>query len=117
MATYTRAQFVRAVLMEIGVLDANTSPEAADNVLADDRAQQVFEGLYDDGLIPFDLDAAIPARYFLPLVWIVADVLVMPFGQASRAQACAANADKGRKALHRLRQAKPVSSPTPATYF
>lgn len=117
MATYTRAEFVRAVLMEIGALDANTSPEAADNVLAGDRTQQVLEGLYDDGLIPFDLDGEIPARYFLPLLWIVADVLVMPFGQSARAQGCAMNAEKGRRALHRLRQADYISAPTPATYY
>ena len=117
MATYTRAEFVRAVLMEIGVLDANTSPDAADNVLADDRTQQVFESLDDDGLIPFDVDGAIPARYFLPLVWVVADALIAPFGQASRAQSAAINAEKGRRALQRLKQADYVSAPTPATYF
>lgn len=117
MATYTRAEFVRAVLMEIGVLDAYTSPDAADNVLATDRTQQTLEALYDDGLIPFDLDGAIPARYFLPLVWIVAETLIQPFGLTSRAQVAAMNAEKGRRALHRLRQADYVSAPTPATFY
>jgi hypothetical protein len=117
MATYTRAEFVRAVLLELGVIDANAAPEAADYTLADDRTQQVFEALYDDGLIPFDLDGAVPARYFLPLVQIVAEVLVAPFGKPNRAEMMAVNSRRATKALHKLRQADYISAPTPATYY
>jgi hypothetical protein len=115
MATYTRAQFVRAVLIEIGVLDANESPQAADNTLADQRTQQAFEAMYDDGLIRFDLDGAIPARYFLPLVQVVARELAMPYGKP--VEKFEANAARAMRQIRRLNQAEYVSAPTAATFY
>lgn len=117
MATYTRAEFVRAALIEIGALDATEAPSAEDYALANQRTQQVFEALYDEGKIPFDLDGAIPARYFLPLVQIVAEELVAPFGKASRVQQVAVTAARAWKKLHKLNQRDYVSAPTPANYF
>lgn len=118
MATYTRADLRDAVLRELGVLDAVEAPEAEDAVMADDRCQQQLEALHDDGLIPFDLDAdAIPARYFLPLVRVIAEALVLPYGQQSRAELMIRNAAEGLKALRRLKAPPFYGAPQPADYF
>lgn len=117
MATYDRNTLVRDVLLEIGQLDANEAPEATDYQTVNDRAQQKLEELYEDGLIPFDLDGEIPARYFIPLVRIVAETVYGTYGVSDRAQEFVANAEMGMRQLRRLRS-KPVSStPTTATYF
>lgn len=117
MATYTREQLVRALLTEIGALDANEAPDASDAELANERTQQKMEELYEEGLIPFDIDGDIPARYFLPLVGVIAVTLVLPFGKVSRATALAQNATAGDRALRKLRQRAYVPTTTPATYF
>lgn len=117
MATYTREELVRSALLEIGTLDANEAPDAADGQLADERAQQVLEELHEDGLIPFDVDTdAIPARYFRPIMSIVADALTTPFGRPSRDEYFA-KAERGRKRLWQLRQRPYVPTPTRATFY
>ena len=118
MATYTRAELRNGVLHELGVLDAVEAPEAEDAVLADDRCQQQLESLYEDGLIPFDLDSdAIPARYFVPLVRVIAETLILPYGQQSRAEALKINGREGMKALRRLRAKPCYGTPAQATYY
>lgn len=115
MATYDRDEFVRQVLIELGVLDATDAPEAEDAVFVGDRRDQKFEELYEEGLIPFDIDGDVPARYFLPLVAIVAVECVTAYGKA--VDIFAAKAGAGTRTLWKLRQ-KPVSgNPTRATYF
>lgn len=117
MATYTRQELVRDVLLELGVLDANEAPEAEDYVTVDDRCQQKLEELYEDGLIPFDLDAAIPARFHISLVRVIAETLYGQYGVSARALEFKDNARDGMRQLRKLRQ-KPVSgNPTPATYY
>lgn len=117
MATYTRKELVRSALLEIGALDANEAPDASDGKLADDRTQQALEGLYEEGLIPFDVDTnEIPARYFLPLVAIVGDILATPFGRPNREE-YAAKAERGQRKLRQLRQKPYVPTLTPATYY
>src|SRR5690625_2492726 len=103
MATYTRDDLRNAVLQELGVIDAQGAPFEEDVVLADDRCQQQLELLYDQGLIPFDLDADIPARYFIPLTSIIAYRLMLPYGMTSRAQVLAPNAAAGMRDLSRLK--------------
>lgn len=118
MATYTRAELRDAVLHELGVQDPAESPTAEDAKIADDRCQQQLEGLYEDGLIPFDLDSdAIPARYFIPLVRVIAEALVMPYGQQNRAQAMAVNAARGMRELRRLKAKPYYGTPAKADYF
>lgn len=118
MATYTRDQFVRAVLQEIGVQDANSAPSAADSVLANDRAQQVFETLSHDGLIPFDLDSdTIPAPYFLALVQVVAPHLAVPFGIASRAEMLEVRGQMAMRTLRRLKAQPHFGTVAPAAYY
>lgn len=117
MATYSRFEFVRAALQEIGAIDASEAPSAEDSTLVNARTQQVLEALNDDGLIPFDLDGDFPARYFLPLVQIVAEHLVAPFGASARAVFVEKQAAKAMRTLRRLNQADYIAAPTQATYF
>ena len=66
-------------------MDANASPTAEDSVLVLDRINQTLEGLRDDGLIPFDIDAdAIPAPYMIPLARLVAPSLLTAFGMTDK---------------------------------
>lgn len=117
MATYTREELVRSALLEIGALDANEAPDAADGQLADERAQQVLEELHEEGLIPFDVDTdTIPARYFRPVLAIVADALTTPFGRPG-SEELFARAERGRKRLWQFRQKPYIPTPTRATYF
>lgn len=117
MATYTRDELRNAVLQELGVLDAVEAPEAEDAVLADDRCQQQLELLNDDGLIPFDLDGVIPARYFIPLTQVIAYQLMMPYGQLGRAEILAANHERGIRSLRRLKARPYYGAPVPSEYF
>lgn len=118
MATYTRADLRNAVLGELGVLDAVEAPEAEDAVLADDRCQQQLEALYEEGLIPFDLDSdAVPARFFIPLVRVIAELLILPYGAQSRAELLIRNGTEGMKALRRLKAQPYHGSPQQADYF
>ena len=117
MATYSRIKLRNAVLQELGVVDAGAAPSEADAVIADDRCQQQLEYLYDQGYIPFDLDGEIPARYFIPLVRVIAYALMLPYGVVSRAQLLAANAADGIRALARLKAKRYVGSVQQAEYF
>lgn len=117
MATYDRNSLVRDVLLEIGQLDPNEAPEAEDFQTVNDRAQQKLEELYEEGLIPFDLDGLIPARYFIPLVRIIAETVYGTYGVSERAVEFNANAAEGMKQLRRLRQRAYCGTPTQATYF
>lgn len=116
MATYTREELVRSALLEIGALDANEAPDAADGALTDDRAQMVMEDLYEQGLLPFDIEGSIPGIYFRPLVQIVADAIALPFGRPSREE-YAAKAQRAVKRLWGIRQRPYVPTVTQATYF
>lgn len=118
MATYTRADLRNAVLTELGVLDANADPSPNDAVIADDRCQQKLEYLYDQGLIPFDLDSdEIPARFFIPLVGVISIDLVLAYGVSSRAQLLAAKAADGMQSLRRLKEHRYMGSVQRAEYF
>lgn len=117
MATYTRTDLRNAVLQELGVVDAQGAPDEADAVLADDRCQQQLEYLYDQGLIPFDLDADIPARFFMPLVRVIAPALIAPFGVMSRAPFLTAGAQGGMAALAKLKAHRYMGAVQTAEYF
>lgn len=117
MATYPREEFVRQVLVELGVLDATEAPEAEDSVFVSARTDQKLEELYEEGLIPFDVDGEIPARYFLSLVYIVAAECATSYGRVADLPVLAAKAQGAVRQLWRLRQ-KPVSgNPVRATYY
>lgn len=117
MATYSREEFVRQVLVELGVLDATEAPEAEDAVFVGDRRDQKFEELYEEGLIPFDVDGEVPGRYFLPLVAIVAAECLTAYGKGAILQEIAAKAAGGTRQLWKLRQRAYFATPTVATYY
>lgn len=117
MATYTRDQFIRRVLIELTVLDANEAPEAEDHADLYDSAQQKFEELYEEGLIPFDLDGEIPARYLLSLVAVVAAENVNAYGVSHLESSLVARAAQGMRQLWKLRQRAYIPTPTAATYY
>lgn len=116
MATYSREQFIRRVLVKLTIVDADEAPEAHDYDLVRDTTQQEFERLYDEGLIPFDLDGDIPARFFHPLVHVVAASLTCDYAvpDAAKLTAYAVNATRH---LHRLAQAKSLPTVTATDYF
>lgn len=118
MATYTRADLVTRALQELSVVDANEAPEAEDAALADGYAQQQLEILYEDGLIPFDVDTdQIPARYFLPLVSKLAYRLVNPFSAFDRAEKLLSDDTAADRRLNKLRQRAYMGTTAQADYF
>ncbi len=117
MATYSREELVRDVLLELGMLDANEAPEAEDAVCVDRKAQSVLEELNDEGLIPFQLEADIPAKYMGPITYIVARELVTQYGVLSRAQLLEQRAQGAYTRLWKLREKTASDEPVKATYF
>lgn len=118
MATYTRDQLRDAVLQELGVADLQDAPSPEDAKIATDRCQQQLEILYDEGLIPFDLDGdEIPGRFFIPLTQIIAFRLMMPYGVINRAQLLAANATMGIRQLTIFKNHRYVGQTLHAEYF
>src|SRR5690625_2475261 len=99
MATYTRDNLRDAVLHELGVVDGHGAPDPQDAVLADDRCQQHLEYLYDQGYIDFDLEGDIPARYFVPLTWVISFRMLAPFGIVDAQGVHARNAAAGQREL------------------
>lgn len=117
MATYTRVELRDAVLTELGVKDPQEATQAVDAVVCDDRCQQKLELLAESGLIPFDLDGDIPARYFIPLVQIIADAMWPIYGMADKAALSAQNAERGMRDLYRLKSAPYFGAPGKGTYY
>lgn len=117
MATYPRQNLVRDCLIEIGILDPNESPSAEDYTAVNAIAQQRLEGLYEQGLIPFDLDGVIPARYMRPLVRTISAELISPYGVMSRAEMLLMGAQSGMRELWALRDQSQIDTPVQAQYF
>ena len=117
MATYTRDEFVRRVLVELGVLDAEEAPEAVDAVSVGDVTQQKFEELYEEGLIPWDIDGDIPGRYFLPLLSIVVAECMTSYRKTANVAILAPKAAAGNAQLWKFRERAYFPIPTQADYF
>jgi hypothetical protein len=115
MATYTRIQLNRAVLAEIGALDPHETMEADDQAQSDAVCQQELERLHDEGLAQFDIDGAIPARLFRPLVMAIAPLLAPSYGLGS--PMLEATGAEGIRRLRKLAQAPALPTPVEASYF
>lgn len=117
MATYTRAELIRDTLVELSMLDPNESPTAEDYATTDRVCQQQLEALYDDGLIPFDLGADIPARYMRPLVRVMAAELAPAYGVTSRAELLVLRSREAMVDLRKMREGTYLHTPARADYF
>lgn len=118
MATYTRADLRNRVLGRLGALDPGEAPSPEDATDADMHAQSVLEELYDDGLIPFDLDGdEIPAPYLIPLSYLIALPMIVDYGAQAREMSIAAGAERGMKTLRRLKATPYFGTPQRAEYF
>lgn len=81
MATYNREQLRAKVLERLGQLDPAQSTSAEDAATVDQAVQTTMEDLYEDGLIPFDVDTdAIPAPHYKAISKVVAYDLIEAFG-------------------------------------
>ena len=114
---YEQEKLVRRVLSALGVLDANDAPSPEDAQLVGEAYAQKAEELFEEGLLPFDIEGDIPGRYFISLVWIVAECLVLDYGRGQRTPKLEQNAARGIRQLWRLRQPAYVHTPTRATYY
>ncbi|HFF3031927.1 TPA: hypothetical protein ACGCGJ_000397 [Stenotrophomonas maltophilia] len=117
MATYSREELVRQVLLRLGVLDADEAPEARDAADVGRMAQTVMEDLYAEGKLPFDIEGNIPARYLTHLSYIIAEPLVADYGALAREATIARHADTGRKAINRLNASTYQGAVVPSDYF
>jgi hypothetical protein len=117
MATYTRDDLIRRVLFRLGVLDADEAPEASDHTLVNQGLQQKLEELYADGLIPFDVDGPIPARYFSALCGVCAVQFIDDFSAYDRTATLASGQQAGTAQLWKLREFPDLNAPTQADYF
>src|SRR5687767_8927214 len=119
MATYTKAQLVKSVLLKLGQVDANEAPEAEDFEDTAIAAQSKLEELYDDGLIPFDLDGEeIPARYLTSLAFLIAQPLMSDYAMTPEREArIERGAEAGLRTLRRLKQLPYYGAPVQATYY
>lgn len=117
MATYTREQLVRRVLMNLGVLGSNEAPDADDAELTDQAYQQLMEELYEDSLIPWNIEGDIPGRYFRSLSWLTAETLVLEFGKFQRTPKLEVNAQRAMTKLFALRERFYAGELTYTTYF
>lgn len=113
----SRAELNRLILLKLGVVDANEAPEAEDYADVNLQAQAKLEELHGNGLIPFDLDGDIPAKFMVAIAFIVAVELIDDYAAHSRTETLMAGADRGRKALYRY-AAHPYSGAVlPSEYF
>lgn len=112
---YPREKLIRQVLLELGILDANEAPEAEDFEDVNAAADQKLEELYEDGLIPFNLDGDIPSRYMRPLTCLIAFEVAGQYGVDL--QAAAAKASDGMKRLFKLAEKPDTGIVVRADYF
>jgi len=117
MATYSREKFVRDVLLELRVVDAVEAPEAEDAATIGEKTNQKFEELYDEGLLPFDIDGEIPGRYMIPLVYVVARECMGSYPVGDRAAELEAKGIDGMARLWKLREKFGAGEPATAEYF
>lgn len=117
MATYDRKELVREVLLHLGALDADESPEATPAADVDRTAQSVLEELYQDGKLPFDIEGDVPARYFTHLSYMIAEPLVASFGAFAREETIARKAAAGLLAINRMNATIYQGAVVPSDYF
>lgn len=118
MATYTRTQAYRDVLLKLGQIDADEPTPAADFITVRDAYQQEIEFLYERGLIPFDLDTdQIPARFYRAIVAKVAYALLNDYSAFDRKDTLFKDSEDAETRLNQLRQKDQLQQTTSAEFF
>lgn len=117
MATYVRADLVRSVLMELRAIDPDETVEAADYERVNERAQQKLEELYTESLIPFDLEGPYPARYMVPLTYVIAADCTGLYPVGDRLQELAIKSVDGMNRLYSLIEGFYAGQPAAAVYY
>lgn len=117
MATYPREELVRQVLLRLGAVDANEAPEAEDATDVGRAAQSKLEELHVDGILPFDIDGEIPARYLMHLSYIIAEPLIADYGAFARETSIVARAARGMRAIYRMNATTYQGAVVQAEYF
>lgn len=119
MATYTREQLRNRVLGRLGVLDPSEAPESFDSEAVLEQMQHTLEELYEDGLVPFDIDGdEIPAPYMTALSYVIAQPMAPDYGvSGERAAQIEAGYVRGMKRLWRLKSQPYFGTVQQATYF
>lgn len=117
MATYTRAELVKSVLVALRAIDPEETVEPFDYQQIDERVQQRLEELYADSLIPFNLEGPYPARYMRPLTSVIAIDCTDAYPVGERFAELAAKAADGRTRLYSLLEGFYAGQTTPALYY
>lgn len=119
MATYDREQLRAKVLERLGVLDPAQATSAEDAATVDQAVQTTLEDLYEDGLIPFDVDTdSIPAAHYKALSKVVAYDLIEAFGiVGDRAVKLSTGNDEGMRRLRSLKTAGYAGGVVQSEYF
>jgi hypothetical protein len=117
MATYPREELVRQVLLRLGAIDATEAPEAEDAEDVGRAAQSKLEELHEEGILPFDIDGQIPARYLFHLSYIIAEPMVADYGAFARENSIIARAERGMRAIYRMNATTYQGAVVPSEYY
>lgn len=117
MATWTKAQWATASLRRLGITSAGNPAPAAQQLLAESKADSLFQRLRRKGLAPFAV-ATIPEGAQDPLEAILAESMASTFGiSGERLALVKGEAKEARKELAAYLASDPNSLPTEVDYY
>ena len=117
MATYSRADLIRSILLELRAIDPEETVEAADYQQVNERVQQKLEELYAESLIPFDLEGPYPARYLIPLTYAIAIDCTGLYPVGDRLAELGIKSTTGINRLYALIEGFYAGQPATAVYY
>lgn len=113
----TGNELAKAVMEDLGLLEANESPSAEDNAMIKRRYSNILEEMRDEKTVYWE-DDAIPYEAFEAMVGLMRLVVGPSFGVPGLVGEDLNNAMEGAKRRLRKRVAKPASGePTAVDYF
>lgn len=110
-----RTNLRQMVAEEAGVIAAGEALAAADVDYIERRITSIFGQLYEDGLVPFDVDGDIPDAYMLPLAQVMGIQIAAGFGLLTPDMP--PKAGEGMASLRRLKAKPYYGTPARATYY
>lgn len=115
--TRTANELARAVMEDLGLIEANESPSAEDNSMIKRRYSNILEEMRDEKTVYWD-DDAIPYEAFEAMVGLMRLVVGPSFGVPGLVGEDLNNAMDGAKRRIKKRVVKPASGePTRVDYF